>query len=121
MSLTTKEYLARLARGVSPKASCGRKVGNETRTQTLRVMPTDLTDDAYIEVAESYGVDAKVQLKTEEGRTKSASAKEIFGKDAVELVCDSLGVSPPAAEPPKPRKKNKDAEPAPATAEPAIS
>lgn len=102
------------------KASARVKLGNQTRTVTLKTVPTDVTDEAFVEAAKS-GVDLSLRIASEGERTRSVSGKGVHGAAAVSATSSVLGYAAPAPKAGKSKPTANGVHPEPATVSAGLS
>ncbi len=77
----------------------------KNKTVSLLSIPTDLTDDAFMEAAKD-GVDLSAKsIGSNPDRTKNISGKGVYGAAASSATANVLGVTPPTKPEKKPEKK----------------
>lgn len=74
------------------KASARVKHLNETRTVVMRdVVPTDLSDGAFMDAARSGGVNLSVRVNTADDRARTITGKDVRGAAAASATGAVLG------------------------------
>jgi hypothetical protein len=96
-------FMTALLGADSVKASARVKVGSQVRSVTLKKVPTDVSDEAFVEAAR-HGVDLSVRINSEGDRTRTINGKGVSGAAAVSATSSVLGYTAPAAAAPKPAK-----------------
>jgi hypothetical protein len=94
------------------KASARVKNGNETRTVSMRDrVPTDTSDEAFIQAARDGGVNLSVKVNSGDDRGKTFSGKGVFGAAAASATASVLGFKAEGDVPEPVKKRGRSVEP----------
>lgn len=102
------DFMSALFGAKEVKASARVKMGDETRTVQLRdVVPTDMTDEAFVQAAREGGVNLSVRVNSGDDRSKNIGGKGVFGAVAAKATASVLGFKPAGDVPESVKKRGR--------------